>query len=488
MSSSYNRRSMSLITCCPSCGTKFRVVADQLRISDGWVRCGRCQEVFDAHQALTEVTSSSIPSASAGAGQEASGASVQPQVQVDSSPQIASTSTAAQSAPSSWPFEAEPASVATETMKPVDIATPATEEVLPSPLLAAPTPPLSAAHAKADRQPEPTPPQDIAPPPTVSGYELPVPPEEPEPDFDALLQAMPSVHDDWLDQPRAPAVDAGHPLPAVERVRIEPVVATAPEEDTDPLAKPATPLEPALQSWEPEKALHAEESQAGMWAEVVRFIHPPKPAELAEPTPVAASDEPVQELLETSWAHDSATQDGETASAEPVPSFVKQAQRRAWWNKPGVRFALGMLLVFLPLALVLQIAVHERNRLAAWKPEWRAGLETMCVLLRCEITPYRNIHAVVLTGSAFAQDAEPYHYKLDLSMQNQAQLSVATPAVELTLTDGQGQVLVRKVLNPNEIGAPAELVARGEWNGTLPVKTQGLNLPVSGYRVTAFYP
>jgi predicted Zn finger-like uncharacterized protein len=39
---------MSLITCCPACQTMFRVVPDQLRISEGWVRCGHCSEVFDA--------------------------------------------------------------------------------------------------------------------------------------------------------------------------------------------------------------------------------------------------------------------------------------------------------------------------------------------------------------------------------------------------------------------------------------------------------
>jgi predicted Zn finger-like uncharacterized protein len=39
---------MSLITCCPACGTMFKVVPDQLRISEGWVRCGHCAEVFDA--------------------------------------------------------------------------------------------------------------------------------------------------------------------------------------------------------------------------------------------------------------------------------------------------------------------------------------------------------------------------------------------------------------------------------------------------------
>jgi predicted Zn finger-like uncharacterized protein len=39
---------MSLITRCPSCGTMFKVVSDQLKVSQGWVRCGKCAEVFDA--------------------------------------------------------------------------------------------------------------------------------------------------------------------------------------------------------------------------------------------------------------------------------------------------------------------------------------------------------------------------------------------------------------------------------------------------------
>jgi predicted Zn finger-like uncharacterized protein len=39
---------MSLITRCPACKTMFKVVPDQLRISEGWVRCGQCDEIFDA--------------------------------------------------------------------------------------------------------------------------------------------------------------------------------------------------------------------------------------------------------------------------------------------------------------------------------------------------------------------------------------------------------------------------------------------------------
>jgi predicted Zn finger-like uncharacterized protein len=46
---------MTLATRCPACGTVFRVVADQLKVSDGWVRCGRCAEVFDASSSLIDL-------------------------------------------------------------------------------------------------------------------------------------------------------------------------------------------------------------------------------------------------------------------------------------------------------------------------------------------------------------------------------------------------------------------------------------------------
>lgn len=48
---------MSLITSCPACGTMFRVVPDQLKISEGWVRCGHCSEVFDATAHLADESS-----------------------------------------------------------------------------------------------------------------------------------------------------------------------------------------------------------------------------------------------------------------------------------------------------------------------------------------------------------------------------------------------------------------------------------------------
>jgi len=58
---------MSLVTRCPACHTGFKVVADQLRISSGWVRCGRCAEVFDGRAHLVDLSARAevIPEAAA---------------------------------------------------------------------------------------------------------------------------------------------------------------------------------------------------------------------------------------------------------------------------------------------------------------------------------------------------------------------------------------------------------------------------------------
>lgn len=44
---------MNLYTCCPKCGTTFRVGTPQLQASGGQVRCGFCSQVFDAFATLT---------------------------------------------------------------------------------------------------------------------------------------------------------------------------------------------------------------------------------------------------------------------------------------------------------------------------------------------------------------------------------------------------------------------------------------------------
>ena len=52
---------MSLATRCAACGTVFRVVQDQLKVSEGWVRCGRCGDVFSALEGLFDLERESAP-------------------------------------------------------------------------------------------------------------------------------------------------------------------------------------------------------------------------------------------------------------------------------------------------------------------------------------------------------------------------------------------------------------------------------------------
>lgn len=63
------KSAMNMATRCASCGTVFRVVPDQLRVSEGWVRCGRCSEVFNAAEHMVDaaaVESAGAPSITKG--------------------------------------------------------------------------------------------------------------------------------------------------------------------------------------------------------------------------------------------------------------------------------------------------------------------------------------------------------------------------------------------------------------------------------------
>lgn len=54
---------MALATKCPQCGSMFRVVADQLKLRGGLVRCGQCRTVFDAIGSLAYVEEAALNTA-----------------------------------------------------------------------------------------------------------------------------------------------------------------------------------------------------------------------------------------------------------------------------------------------------------------------------------------------------------------------------------------------------------------------------------------
>jgi predicted Zn finger-like uncharacterized protein len=323
---------MSLTTRCPACGTMFKVVPDQLRISEGWVRCGHCAEVFDATAYLQ--------------GDDALAAVPAPEPTALSRQEIAVD----EAEPESEPFAS---SLNTEI-----------DEVLPS--------------------------------------------EAPD---SALLEAT------------AQAL-VEHPLDRPFELRRE-------------------------------DGPHSAEGQA---------------AEIERPLPLRRPPEPEPELEDL--------------------SFIREARRTESWHRPGVRAALLALLLALGALLALQVALHDRDRLAAMNPALAPWLAALCAPLRCTLAPPRQIDAIAIDSSSFNKLGAGA-YRLNVTLKNQAATGVAMPALELTLTDGQDQALVRRVVMPDELGANAAAIpASSEWAGSfgLAVAANEVSSRIAGYRLLAFYP
>ena len=184
-------------------------------------------------------------------------------------------------------------------------------------------------------------------------------------------------------------------------------------------------------------------------------------------------------------------------TAQPIPdsipdddvSFVRKARRKAFWGRPVVRSALGIVAVLLTAILALQVVVHERDRLAAVEPQLRPGLTRLCAQIGCTVEVPRQIESVVIDSSTFNK-LHNDSYRLSFTVRNTAGTEVATPALELTLLDKQEQAVVRRVFLPVELGAVAALAPTGEWNAVVNFGVAGGREGgrVVGYRLLAFYP
>lgn len=358
----------ALITRCPACATMFKVVPDQLRVSEGWVRCGHCSEVFDASAHLQ--------------------------------------------------------------------------------------PPAAVAQAQA-------PEQESQGQEAQSGAGAQPPPAGPEADpFDA--GAPPPGAADLRDQ------IAAEEAPPVAAPDLEPASDLSPDSVTSP---PLTEIDEELPDDEPDP-LRLQAEQQALQEDPLDRPFSLRREDLSAPAGLTPSELP-----------------GVAAPLEEL-TFVRQARREARWQRPAVRGLLSLLALALAGLLGLQVAVQERDRLAAAEPALRPWLARVCDPLGCRVAPPRRIEAIAIDGSTFNR-LRPDAYRLEVTLKNQSAGQVALPAVELTLTDSEEQPVVRRVLMPGELGAARlALAARSEWSGTAAFALQDASLAsrVAGYRVLAFYP
>lgn len=172
--------------------------------------------------------------------------------------------------------------------------------------------------------------------------------------------------------------------------------------------------------------------------------------------------------------------------AEEV-GFVRDAKRKAFWQRPIVRAVLGIFVLVLLGSLGLQALLHERHRLAAMEPSLRPLLQALCTPFECTLEPLRQISDIVIDSSSFLK-GRGGSYQLGFALKNRASVPLAVPAIELTLTDALDQPVLRRVLLPSEMAAPAELPASGEWTASVAVLVNSGAPLVVGYRLLAFYP
>lgn len=178
---------------------------------------------------------------------------------------------------------------------------------------------------------------------------------------------------------------------------------------------------------------------------------------------------------------------GAAAIGQPSPSFLQPAHDvdrrslRAW------RWSFNLATLLLLVILLAQGMLQHRDALAARAPALKPMVQLLCRQFGCTVGPPRQIGALVIGNSSLTKMGDA-GYRLSLALRNRADIELATPGIELTLTDGEDHTLVRRVLMPADLDAPPSIAARGEWAGALMFALTDPRARLAGYRVVAFYP
>lgn len=473
-----------LATRCTACGTLFRVVPDQLRVSAGWVRCGRCAEVFNAAENLVDVNSGTprqLPGL--GGGKQATERWATRPAAPPAPAAPGASGSARQRAtppapPSAWPPEPpgfRPGLSGDAAGEPPDIAD--TQPWAPDhhEASARAAARLAVLRAKAATSRPGTPDGDAAvqrpadpaaAPPRASGWRDAAPPSAGADDSTGPASrpsagrwgagAEPSLGAGELrDQRQEPPWDA--PEPPQRGARRTP----------DARAEPAD----------------GDDDIGGTVDSFFGFIPPEDREPPAPDAPPAASAEAA--------APPAAALSPEQPEAKP--SFLRKAERAERWRRPQVRAALAATAAVAALGLLGQVTLAYRDQVAARFPATRAALVQVCEGLGCSVQPPRAINSLVVDSSALVRVERSSVYKLQVGLRNATSHELALPALDLSLTDSQGRLIARRVLLAEELlaqnatpEAPAALAGGREL--VLQATLQSAGEPIAGYTIELFYP
>ena len=422
---------MTLATRCSACGTVFRAAQDQLRASDGWVRCGRCDNVFNAAEVLFDIETGAVAVLDGLDQLDTStpGQAGEPDHTTAALPHAALPPARSPQAPSLH-GHAEPGFD--------DLAGPFHPSTTwPDPDLALPDPLPSGASVSQREEP--------------------------------LLRAPSSDNDDTIhiidQQPPPPSALALDALdgPLGRLVGLDGVMGQTTMGATQHVASNPQPA--------PAAASHAGQihSGSGDASTVARSAAARSAAALSAVTSAAVQP---------------------AALAQSLPSFLQTADRNAWWQRPAVRAGTAVAAVLLGLAALLQSALLAHDRLAAHLPATEPALRALCRVAGCQLQPLRRLDALSVGSSGLNRVEGSALYRLQLVLHNRADTAVMVPALELSLTDPQGQLVSRRVLQWAELAdlGVAQTVLKPGQDVPIKVLMAAGAQRIDGYTVDLFYP
>jgi predicted Zn finger-like uncharacterized protein len=139
----------------------------------------------------------------------------------------------------------------------------------------------------------------------------------------------------------------------------------------------------------------------------------------------------------------------------------------------------------LVLALLIQFLLSQRNWLGAEEPALRPMLSALCA---CEVTWPLEPDAVLIESSSFTEHPQG-GYTVQLRLKNTQHHPVAMPVLELSLTDLQDQVLVRRVFKAEELSGKDHVLALRDVRLTLNFDLDDkVSKRITGFRAFVFYP
>jgi predicted Zn finger-like uncharacterized protein len=175
--------------------------------------------------------------------------------------------------------------------------------------------------------------------------------------------------------------------------------------------------------------------------------------------------------------------------AEPF-AVTREAPARAS-SRTGWRILGSLLAIVLLVLLVAQLAWWLRETVMVYWPGSQPLYVQVCEQLGCRVNPPRDIDGLQVEPSDLRQVDDPHHLELKVPLRNHFSVPLAYPAIELTLLDRQNNVVVRRVLWPQDYVPPGTRIDAGlpaRTTQTMIVRLDTGNVVASNFRIEIFYP